>query len=456
MRARSIQFRLTVWYALVLAAALGLFGGLIWVSLRQRLIDDADRELSGSASRFEQYFRREAAEETSEHLRDELDEFCQALPATDYLRLRGTSGFEFHYPERGAPPGKVRSTRTQFTVSGEAFTLEAGTSLGRIHRTLELLQFLLFSLIPAVIAIACLGGAWLSRRALRPVDQLTAAARTIGIENLSQRLVVPKTGDELERLTELWNTMLGRLESAVTTLSQFAGDASHELRTPLAVIRTSAELSLRRARVPESYRESLSEIAAEAERMTQLVEDLLFLARSDARTVGMPMSALDLRDIICDVANELRELAEVRNLRVRTALGESEIVVSGNRAALRRLFLVLLDNALKYSPPGNQVNVTAAAAGDSVTVAVEDFGTGIAAADLPHIFQRFYRADKARTDAGHGLGLSLAATIARVHGAAIDVTSVEGEGSVFSVTLPLRPGQIQPGNILTAVTRSGP
>jgi signal transduction histidine kinase len=190
--------------------------------------------------------------------------------------------------------------------------------------------------------------------------------------------------------------------------------------------------------------------------MTQLVEDLLFLARSDARTVGMPMSALDLRDIICDVANELRELAEVRNLRVRTALGESEIVVSGNRAALRRLFLVLLDNALKYSPPGNQVNVTAAAAGDSVTVAVEDFGTGIAAADLPHIFQRFYRADKARTDAGHGLGLSLAATIARVHGAAIDVTSVEGEGSVFSVTLPLRPGQIQPGNILTAVTRSGP
>ena len=261
---------------------------------------------------------------------------------------------------------------------------------------------------------------------------------TIGIENLSQRLVVPRTGDELERLTELWNSMLGRLESAVTTLSQFAADASHELRTPLAVIRTSAEIALRRARAPESYRESLNEIAAEAERMTQLVEDLLFLARSDARVAGMPMSPLDLRDILCDVVSELRELSAVRNIEVRSVLGESEIVIAGNRAALRRLFLVLLDNVLKYSTPGGEVSVAASAAGEFVIVSVQDFGTGIGAADLPHIFQRFYRADKARTDTGHGLGLSLAATIARMHGAVIEVKSVEGAGSTFSVTFPRR------------------
>jgi len=242
----------------------------------------------------------------------------------------------------------------------------------------------------------------------------------------------------LERLTELWNSMLGRLESAVTTLSQFAADASHELRTPLAVIRTSAEIALRRARAPESYRESLNEIAAEAERMTQLVEDLLFLARSDARVAGMPMSPLDLRDILCDVVSELRELSAVRNIEVRSVLGESEIVIAGNRAALRRLFLVLLDNALKYSTPGGEVSVAASAAGEFVIVSVQDFGTGIGAADLPHIFQRFYRADKARTDTGHGLGLSLAATIARMHGAVIEVKSVEGAGSTFSVTFPRR------------------
>jgi signal transduction histidine kinase len=457
MRTRSIQFRLTAWYALVLAAALGLFGGLIWLSLRQRLIDDADRQLSGSASRFEQYFRRESATEAGAQLRDELEEFCQALPGSDYLKLHGAGGFDFTYPEHGpehgAPLRHVRSIQTRFTAGGETFTLEAGTSLGGIHRTLELLQILLLSLIPAVIAIACLGGAWLSRRALRPVDQLTAAARTIGIENLSQRLVVPRTGDELERLTELWNSMLGRLESAVTTLSQFAADASHELRTPLAVIRTSAEISLRRARAPEAYRESLNEIAAEAERMTQLVEDLLFLARSDARVAGMPMSPLDLRDILCDVVSELRELSAVRNIQVRSVLGEGEIVVSGNRAALRRLFLVLLDNALKYSAPGGEVSVIASATGESVIVSVQDFGTGIGAADLPHIFQRFYRADKARTDTGHGLGLSLATTIARVHGAGIDVKSIEGEGSVFALTFPLRRGQMVGGDVLTGVVR---
>jgi heavy metal sensor kinase len=459
MRTRSIHFRLTAWYALILAAALGLFGGLIWLSLRQRLIDDADRELSGSASRFEAYFRREAAGREGEDLRAELDEFCQALPASEYLRLQGSRGFEFHYPEHGAAhrARNIRSLRTQFAVAGEVFSLEVGASMHGIHRTMELLQVLLFSLIPVVIAVACLGGAWLSRRALRPVDQLTAAVRTIGIENLSQRLVVPKTGDELERLTDLWNSMMGRLESAVTTLSQFAADASHELRTPLAVIRTSAELSLRRARSPEAYRESLSEIAAEAERMTQLVEDLLFLARSDAEgagtSAGMPISPLDLRDILRDVSSALRELAEVRNIRIRSDFGENEIIVSGNRAALRRLFLVLLDNALKYSPPGKEVNVTATASGEFVTVTVQDFGSGISAADLPHIFQRFYRADKARTDAGHGLGLALAATIARVHGATIEVSSVEGEGSVFSVVFPLHAGRIAGSNILTAASK---
>jgi signal transduction histidine kinase len=184
----------------------------------------------------------------------------------------------------------------------------------------------------------------------------------------------------------------------------------------------------------------LSEIAAEAERMTQLVEDLLFLARSDAGVSGMPMSGLDLRDVVEDVASEMRELADVRNIRVRLALGESEAVVAGNRAALRRLFLVLVDNALKYSPPGSEVRVTASVRGDSCMVAVRDFGSGIGAADLPHIFQRFYRANQARTDTGHGLGLSLAATIARVHGARIEVQSAEGEGSTFSVTFPRRAG----------------
>lgn len=223
-----------------------------------------------------------------------------------------------------------------------------------IRHTLELLWWLLLSLIPAVIVIACFGGAWLSRRALRPVDEITGAARTIGIENLSQRLPVPQTGDELERLTDVWNTMLERLESAVTTLSQFAADASHELRTPLAVIRTSAELALRRARSTESYKESLQEIESEAARMTQLVEDLLFLARSDARTAGMPMAPVDLGLAVRDVATELRDLAELKGIKMHCGYPDKNLIVSGNAMALRRLLLVLLDNSIKYSHPGKR------------------------------------------------------------------------------------------------------
>ncbi len=438
MRRRSIQFRLTVWYGCVLAASLGLFSAMIWLSLRQQLVNDLDRELAASATRFRSYFLREAAMESGHHLKSELEEFCQALPPSSYLELHGPRAFEFHYPERGRPTQHVREIRQSFPLADEDYRLLVGASTESIHHTLELLRLLLIALIPAVIAIACLGGAWLSRRALRPVDEITSAARTIGIENLSQRLPVPETGDELQRLTEVWNSMLQRLESAVKTLSQFAADASHELRTPLAVIRTGAELALRRARSPESYRESLAEIQAEAQRMTQLVEDLLFLARNSASTEGMPMQPVAPCEIVRAVAAELRELAALRNIEVQLSLDDRNVVISGNAPALRRLVLALLDNALKYSRPSGKVVVSLTASPESVILAMRDFGIGIPPADLPHIFQRFYRADKARSEGGYGLGLSLAATIAQLHGAAIDAQSTEGEGSLFTVTFPSR------------------
>ena len=441
MRTRSIQFRLTVWYALVLAGALTLFGGLVWISLRQRLTSELQENLRDSASRLEAYMRREVREVSGLELKVEMEEFCQALPDSSYLELRGSRGFEFRYPEQRRPDRTLQTVRRNFQIGQEDFTLDMGTSSAAIDHTLNLLGILLLTLFPAVIVLACAGGAWLSRRALKPVDEITAAARAIGIENLSRRLPVPDTGDEIERLAEVWNTMLARLESAVTTLSQFAADASHELRTPLAVIRTSAELALRRLREPEAYRESLAEVAAEAERMTQLVEDLLFLARSDARTVGLPLAPFDLRDAVRDAVAEVRDLALNRHMEMRLTLPPDPVTVTGNRAATRRLYLALLDNAIKYSPPARPVNVTLTATAQQITVAIEDFGIGIAATDLPNIFQRFYRADKARTGSldghgGHGLGLSLAETLARAHGATIAVKSVEGEGSVFSVSYP--------------------
>jgi signal transduction histidine kinase len=434
-RERSIRFRLTAWYALVLLAALGLFSGLLWLSLRQRLLGEVDEDLADRAMRFQAYVTRETAEIPPVRLKDELEEFCQALPPSDYLELSSVRGFEFHYPASRTPETRaVHTVRRQFAIGNDVFQLQISSSIASINHTLSLLELLLLSLVPLVVAIACAGGAWLSRRALKPVDEITSAARMIGIDNLSLRLRTPKTGDELQRLTEVWNVMLGRLEGAVKTLSQFAADASHELRTPLAVIRTGAELALRRARSPESYRASLVEISEEAERMTHLVDDLLFLARNDARATEMPLEPLDLNVLLREISAELLGLADTRQIRIRQVTPEDrEPLVSGNPAALRRLFLVLLDNAIKYSYAGSEVMVRISTGDGTVAVTIEDFGIGISAADRPHIFKRFYQADKARTDGGFGLGLSLAESIVKAHGATIDVTSESGSGSKFQV-----------------------
>jgi len=433
-RERSIRFRLTLWYALVLCAALALLSGLIWFSLRQRLLNEVDAGLADRAARLQSYVAKEAAETPPVDLADELDEFSQALPPSDSLHLRGPRGFEFNFPKLSTPRTEdMRTLRRQFSVGSSLFELTISSSLTAIDHTLDLLRILLLSLVPLIIAIACAGGAWLSRRALKPVDEVTAAAQGISINNLSLRLRAPQTGDELQRLTEVWNGMLGRLEAAVKTLSQFAADASHELRTPLAVIRTSAEVALRRARSPEAYRESLIEISQEADRMTRLVEDLLFLARSDARAAEMPMEPVDPAALLCNVCDELRGLADARRIRIRRIPAPRGACISGNPAALRRLFLVLIDNAIKYSNPDSEVNVTIESTRAHIAVTVQDFGIGISPNDQPHIFRRFYQADKARSDEGFGLGLSLAESIAKAHRATITVTSEEGRGATFRV-----------------------
>ncbi|HEY1757255.1 MAG TPA: ATP-binding protein [Bryobacteraceae bacterium] len=433
-RSRSVRFRLTLWYAAALTLGLGLFSALVWLSLRQRLVSELDHDLAGRSSRLERYFRTESIEVQGDQLHDELDEFCQALPPASYVDLRGSDTFQFHYPASAAPAGgDLRMLRRRFAQGGHEFDLVVGAPMDNVVHTLQLLRLLLLSLLPVVIVLACAGGAWLSGRALKPIQDLAVAASAIGIDNLSERLPSPATGDELARLTDVLNSMLARLEGAVKRLSQFAADASHELRTPLAVIRTTAELALRRSRTPESYRQSLSEIAVETERMTQLIEDLLTLARSGTDAVQMPRTPLDLRGLLEDVCAELHNLAESRQVRIHSELGRGVAVVAGNRPALRRLFVILLDNALKYSPAGAEVRLSLSHEDGRVSVSIQDSGAGISATDLPHIFERFYRASEGSGE-GHGLGLALADHIARAHGATIEVRSTEGASSEFRVS----------------------
>ncbi len=447
---RSIRFRLTAWYAVILILGLGLFGGLVWIEMQHRLFDDLDLDLNARANRFEQYFRSETAKAPKEQLSDELEEFCQGLPAASYVSLRGDRGFVFRYPAGGAQPaGQARTIHRSFAVGGENFELDVTVPAGEVVHALDLLRLLLLSLIPLVTLIACAGGYWLSRRALRPVDSISEAARTISIENLSQRLPVPDTGDELARLTEVLNSMLARLEGAVKALSQFSADASHELRTPLTVMRTTADLALRRAREPESYRRSLEEILAEAERMTHLVEELLALARNGTAAVEMPFAATDLRRVVEEVCAQMRGLAESRRINVRVESDGRPALISGNAPALQRLFIALVDNAVKFSPEGREVLLKVQATDTTVAVSVEDSGAGITEEDLPHIFRRFYRAQ----GAGHGLGLALAEGVAQAHGGRIEVKSQLGAGSSFRVIFPSREVRLDPAQAQAGLER---
>jgi signal transduction histidine kinase len=251
-------------------------------------------------------------------------------------------------------------------------------------------------------------------------------------------LKTPPTKDELQRLSETWNDMLDRLETAFKRLTQFTADASHELRTPIALIHTTAELTLRRERSAETYREALEQVVVEAERTSRLIEDLLSLARADAGLPSLPMDRLELAPLVRDVCRQGSVLAEARHVELMADMPEGPVYVRGNDPALRRLFLVLLDNAIKYTPAGGSVAVSLAADPKGATVAVRDTGVGIEESALPHIFERFYRADPSRnrSEGGSGLGLSIAKWIVESHRAEIQAESEAGRGSVFRVRFP--------------------
>jgi len=330
----------------------------------------------------------------------------------------------------------LRIHADRFQYGGLTFDALVAAPLDEVQATMRDLRGLLLLMIPAVLAVACLGGYWVSRRALVPVDEITQAARSMSVQNLSKRLVVPQTGDELQRMSETWNEMLDRLESAVGRIRQFTADASHELRTPLALIRATAELALRRERDPEHYRNSLRQIQVEAESMTGLTEALLAMARADSNGSGTPLAPTDLNAIVTDVVRGYEVLGEQNAVRITARTESGPAVAAVNESAIRRLLVILVDNALKYTPAGGDVEVSVGRSSEGITVAVRDTGTGIQPQHLPHIFERFYRADAARGPAsGTGLGLSIAQTIAAAHGTEVGVESTPGGGSRFYVTL---------------------
>jgi heavy metal sensor kinase len=304
----------------------------------------------------------------------------------------------------------------------------------QISETLGTLRNVLIGLIPLMLIGAGFGGWWLSRRALKPVDEMTAAAEAVSVADLAARLHVPQTNDELQRLGEAWNRMLERISASVQQMKRFTADAAHELRTPTAIIRSGAELALHRERTPGEYQSLLRAIVNESASLSELIDDLMWLARHDAGTLPKCRERVNLGDIAADAANAILPVAAGRGISVSVAPGQSEAVVWGDATSLRRLVLILLDNAIKFSPDRGNV-LLRITLDDRVQLEVSDSGPGIAPELLPHVFNRFYRSDPARSTHGAGLGLSIAKAIVEDHGGSISIASENEGGTVVRVVL---------------------
>jgi two-component system, OmpR family, heavy metal sensor histidine kinase CusS len=450
----SIRTRLTLWYSLVLLAGLALFGAGVWTVVSRAMLGSLDDDLRQQANGVAMVLRSESDPAEPQKMTEELAEYVRATPGGNLVEVRDAQGRRIlasaalnvdwkpstqpAFDVRQTPSGRYRTLATATEVSGQPYYIRVATPLDATEATLRRVKELLLWTSPMLLLLASLCGYWISGRALAPVDAMTQAARSIGIGNLSQRLDVPAAGDELQRLSTTWNDMLARLESAVKRLSQFTADASHELRTPIALIRTTAELTLRRERAPETYREALRQVMAETEKTAVLVDNLLLLARADA---GLPLELerIELTPLVRDVCRQGEVLAGARQLHLAAEMPDQPVYVEANDPELRRLLLLLVDNAVKYTPAGGRITVSLACGQDGATVAVQDTGIGIPGAALPHVFERFYRVDESRNrdQGGAGLGLSIAKWIADRHHAHLEAESVPGEGSTFRVRFPL-------------------
>jgi two-component system, OmpR family, sensor kinase len=467
---RSIRFRLTAWYALVLFAVFVLLGLLLNTLLERELRQDVDKRLQTTAVTINDKAQLLGTVNSSGVLISVPERLTfpslliQVVDSRDQVRIRSDNLAGRELP---APPFELNRTDPIYETAELdgvplriihfPVVLPNGSSIGAINvaepllqlnQTLDHLRNLLLIASVAAIAFAALGGWFLAGRALRPVDRITETAEEIaggaGTEqSLATRLDVPNTGDELARLATTFNLMLDRIQAAFTTQRRFIADASHELRTPLTAIRGNLDVLNRQASAQAAspdpdYVEALEDLRRESSRMGRLLEDLLTLARADATSSP---DSLRLRACFVDqlAAEVLRTASTLARGQQLVLDAPSSVVTIGDPDRLQQLLLILIDNALLHTPPDGKVTISIRQTNDEAVIAVTDSGPGIATEHLPHLFDRFYRADdaRARTSGGTGLGLAIAKAIVESHHGEVHVESELGKGSTFSVRLPI-------------------
>jgi heavy metal sensor kinase len=465
-RPASLRWRLTLWYTGALDALLLLLGATALLLLDRTLRENVDASLVSVANTIA------ASSQESAPLGHDSDEafgvllgpalaerFFQLLdplgrpdprlsprsrtelPLSPEARRNAADGRET-FETLTAPrvgTGPVRLLTFPVVEGGRLVHLvQVAMPLAGVEAARTRFLLILVGLAPLALAGVAAAGWVLTGRALAPVDAMVATARRIGAEDLTRRLASEDRDDELGRLAAVLNDMLARLERSFTAVRHFSADAAHELRTPLTILKGEIEVALRAAPGPAESRRVLESCQEEVDRLATLVEDLLFLARADAGAVDRPLEPLDLGAVIDDVAPALETLAERAGVALRVIHPEN-VIVRGSAPMLFRLLFNLADNAIKYAGAGRRAEVALGINDGNAVLDVCDDGPGISPADQAHIFDRFYRADPARTRGGAGLGLALARSIAQVHGGRITVESTPGKGTRFRVLLPLSP-----------------
>jgi len=447
-----------MWFGLMFFIGWVLFGTAMWFNLKRTLTTERRQTLSRRIDRLQDLLRKNQAAPRQERI-DDFRDFSNATGngLSEVFREDGIKAYPspslaaetFAWP-RVEPVGRDRFLHVESQglpywvlirpIGVNHDKLFVAVAAPESANRMLLRQFLrgLLESVPIFLILSSFAGYWISRRALSPVDKITETARSISIHNLVDRIPVSQTGDELQRLAETCNGMLERLDSALNQIKQFTADASHELRGPLSFTRIVAEVALKRQNTDAISQRAFLDILEETSKASVLIEDMLTLARADFESQEKTFEAIDFGILVEDVCEMAAPHAAAKSLSFSVSIAsESPIFVLGELHGLQRLVWILIDNAFKYTEGCGAVEVRVIQQGDQAQLTVTDTGIGISEDDLPHIFNRFYRADPSRSETeGTGLGLAIAKWISDIHRGTLHVRSKEHAGTSFTLRLP--------------------
>ena len=466
----TIRGRLTLWYVSVLAAVLVLVSVLIYVLLAQALQDRVDQNLRVVLGIAATSLANDLAE--GQDIDDAARSTAAELSSDDQMlaifggdgTLLGEDGREPDLPIDLPPLDEIPSEEALLYTVAETdeaddrhrlavrlvlvsparvpFIVMVGNSLDVTDEELVFLREILFTVVPLGLLVAGVGGYFLARQSLAPVVAMADRARSLGVGDVDGRLPVANPRDELGRLAGTFNELLGRLGASLVQQRQFMADASHELRTPVATARTAAGVALQRPHREEGeYRDTLEIIEQQTARLSRIVDDMFLLARADAGNFPIRKSPMYLDEVVDDVVRAARVLSGPRQIDIRLASVEGA-AITGDEEMIKRMIVNVLDNAVRHAPAASVVDVRLQPAGAGFEIAISDTGPGIPEKDQPHIFERFYRADPARSrasDGGAGLGLALARWIARAHDGDVRLLRSSGMGTTFTMIVAAGP-----------------